>query len=105
MVVALGRRDVAAEPATCIVGRWRRAGRMPHVICTRTKGSTGIGSTRAFSRDNGFRMDFLLLSAEASARLTAAGVHAPYRGREKPSDHAPAGLIWPTVDSGAQRRR
>jgi exodeoxyribonuclease-3 len=35
-------------------------------------------------------MDFLLLSAETTSRLIAAGVDAACRGREKPSDHAPA---------------
>ena len=35
-------------------------------------------------------MDFLLLSTALTPLLTAAGVDAAYRGREKPSDHAPA---------------
>ena len=43
----------------------------------------------AFRRNAGFRMDFLLLNAPLAARLTAAEVDAEYRGREKPSDHAP----------------
>jgi exodeoxyribonuclease-3 len=45
----------------------------------------------AFGRNAGFRMDFLLLSAEAAARLSATGVDAELRGRNKPSDHAP---VW-----------
>lgn len=40
-------------------------------------------------RDAGFRIDHLLLSAPAAARLVAAGVDKSYRGREKASDHAP----------------
>jgi len=44
----------------------------------------------AFGRNAGFRMDFVLLSPGLSAKLRAAGVDAEYRGRERPSDHAPA---------------
>lgn len=40
-------------------------------------------------RDAGFRIDHLLLSAPATARLKAAGVDKDYRAREKASDHAP----------------
>jgi exodeoxyribonuclease III len=39
----------------------------------------------------------LLLNAEASSRLTAAGVDAAHRGKEKPSDHAPA---WVDLTDG-----
>ena len=45
----------------------------------------------AFARNAGFRMDFLLLNAEAAARLADTGVDAEYRGREGASDHAP---VW-----------
>ena len=66
---------------------------MPPATCTRTSVSIPHWvNARAFSRNNGFRMDFLLLSAEATSRLIAAGVDAAYRGREKPSDHAPTWL-------------
>jgi exodeoxyribonuclease-3 len=44
----------------------------------------------AHRRNAGFRMDFLLLSADLVPRLQAAEVDHEYRGREKPSDHAPA---------------
>lgn len=40
-------------------------------------------------RDAGFRIDHLLLSPSAAARLVDTGVDKPYRGREKASDHAP----------------
>jgi exodeoxyribonuclease-3 len=43
----------------------------------------------AFQRNAGFRMDFLLVSAALASRLKAAEVDSIYRGREKPSDHAP----------------
>jgi exodeoxyribonuclease-3 len=49
----------------------------------------------AFRRNAGLRMDFLLISSALSSRLTSAGVDQEYRGRERPSDHAPA---WITVD-------
>lgn len=45
----------------------------------------------AFRRNAGFRMDFLLLDPRLATRLKATGVDAEYRGREKPSDHAP---VW-----------
>jgi exodeoxyribonuclease-3 len=45
----------------------------------------------AWQRDHGFRIDHLLLSPEAADRLVSAGVDKEYRGREKPSDHAP---VW-----------
>jgi exodeoxyribonuclease-3 len=44
----------------------------------------------AFRRNAGFRMDFILLSPSLAGRLQATGVDAEHRGREKPSDHAPA---------------
>ena len=44
----------------------------------------------AFARNAGFRMDFLLLSRGLVPRLSATGVDSEHRGREKPSDHAPA---------------
>ena len=55
-----------------------------------------------FCLNSGFRMDFLLLSAEATSRLIAAGVDAAYRGREKPSDHAPT---WVQLSEASNGRR
>ena len=43
----------------------------------------------AFQRNAGFRMDLLLLSPDLVPRLEEAEVDAEYRGRDKPSDHAP----------------
>jgi exodeoxyribonuclease III len=51
-------------------------------------------NANAFQRNAGFRMDFLLLNRPAAARLQDANVDAEYRGREKPSDHAPT---WITL--------
>jgi exodeoxyribonuclease-3 len=45
----------------------------------------------AFTRNAGFRMDFLLLSPALAKRLARAGVDTAHRGRAKPSDHAP---VW-----------
>jgi exodeoxyribonuclease-3 len=49
----------------------------------------------AYQRNAGFRMDFLLLSPAASARLRSTGVDAEFRGREGASDHAPT---WIELD-------
>jgi exodeoxyribonuclease-3 len=49
--------------------------------------------TLAFRRKQGFRMDFLLLSPILVGRLVDAGVDTDYRGRERPSDHAPAWVV------------
>jgi exodeoxyribonuclease-3 len=42
-----------------------------------------------FGRDAGLRIDHLLLSASAAARLAKSGVDREVRGWEKASDHAP----------------
>jgi exodeoxyribonuclease-3 len=52
-------------------------------------------NANAFQRNAGFRMDFLLLSADLTARLTAASVDTDFRGRERASDHAPT---WITLE-------
>ena len=49
----------------------------------------------AFARNQGFRMDFLLVNHALLPRLRATGVDSEYRGRERPSDHAPT---WIVVD-------
>jgi exodeoxyribonuclease-3 len=51
----------------------------------------------AFRRNAGFRMDFLLVPPDLAQRLVRTGVDAAYRGREKPSDHAP---VWLELDAG-----
>ena len=45
----------------------------------------------AFEKDNGIRIDHLLLSPQAADRLTASGVSKAPRAMEKPSDHTP---VW-----------
>jgi exodeoxyribonuclease-3 len=45
----------------------------------------------AWTKDNGIRIDHILLSPQAADRLTGAGVDRFTRGWEKPSDHAP---VW-----------
>jgi exodeoxyribonuclease-3 len=49
----------------------------------------------AFQKDDGIRIDHLLLSPQAADRLTAAGVDRVTRGWEKPSDHVP---VWVDLD-------
>jgi exodeoxyribonuclease-3 len=49
----------------------------------------------AWQKDNGIRIDHLMLSPEAADRLVAAGVDRQTRGWEKPSDHVP---VWIELD-------
>jgi exodeoxyribonuclease-3 len=49
----------------------------------------------AFRRNAGFRMDFLLVTPDLVPRITADGIDAEYRARDKPSDHAP---VWIDID-------
>jgi exodeoxyribonuclease-3 len=49
----------------------------------------------AWQKDDGIRIDHLLLSPEAADRLVAAGIDRFTRGWEKPSDHVPA---WVELD-------
>jgi exodeoxyribonuclease-3 len=43
----------------------------------------------AWQKDNGIRIDHMLLSPQASDRLTGARIDKHVRGWEKPSDHVP----------------
>jgi len=45
----------------------------------------------AWEKNNGIRIDHLLLTPQAADMLTAAGIDKQVRGREKPSDHVP---VW-----------
>lgn len=49
----------------------------------------------AFQKDDGIRIDHLLLSPQAADRLQGAGVDRFARGWEKPSDHVP---VWVELD-------
>ena len=51
----------------------------------------------AWQKDNGIRIDHLLLSPAAADRLVTAGVDRTPRGWEKPSDHTP---VWVDLDVG-----
>ncbi len=48
----------------------------------------------AWQKNNGIRIDHILLSAQAADRLTGAGVDKAVRAWEKPSDHVP---VWATL--------
>jgi len=50
----------------------------------------------AFARDNGIRIDHLLLNPPLAARLAKGAIDRHVRGWEKPSDHAP---VWITVEN------
>lgn len=43
----------------------------------------------AWQRNNGIRIDHMLLSPQAADCLAACEIHSEVRGREKPSDHVP----------------
>ncbi|MFN3722831.1 MAG: exodeoxyribonuclease III [Paracoccaceae bacterium] len=49
----------------------------------------------AWDRNNGIRIDHLLLSPQAADRLTGAGIDRDVRAGDKPSDHVP---VWITLD-------
>ena len=44
----------------------------------------------AWQKDDGIRIDHLLLSPQAADRMTTSGIDRFTRGWEKPSDHVPA---------------
>ena len=50
----------------------------------------------AFQKNNGIRIDHLLLSPQAADLMRDAGIDKAVRGREKPSDHVPA---WIDLDA------
>ncbi len=68
-----------------------------------TRACTQAGETFTFwdyqrgarERNDGIRIDHLLLSPQAADRLTGAGIDAHVRDREKPSDHVP---VWADLD-------
>lgn len=49
----------------------------------------------AWQKNNGLRIDHILLSPEAAARLDQCGIDKYVRGREKPSDHVP---VWAVLN-------
>jgi exodeoxyribonuclease-3 len=53
-------------------------------------------------RNAGLRIDHLLLSAELTPRLKAAGVDSWVRGLPSPSDHAPT---WVSLDMGTGKKK
>lgn len=50
----------------------------------------------AWERNNGIRIDHLLLSPQAADLMRDAGIDKAVRGREKPSDHVP---VWVDLDA------
>jgi exodeoxyribonuclease-3 len=49
----------------------------------------------AWQKNNGLRIDHLLLSPQAADRLTQVGIDKAERGRSEPSDHVP---VWCELD-------
>jgi exodeoxyribonuclease-3 len=52
----------------------------------------------AWQKNNGIRIDHLLLSPQAADRLVTAGIDKHVRSWEKPSDHVP---VWIELELGA----
>jgi exodeoxyribonuclease-3 len=50
----------------------------------------------AWERNNGIRIDHLLLSPQAADRMAATGIDKAVRGGDKPSDHVP---VWVELDA------
>ncbi|HEY8564897.1 MAG TPA: exodeoxyribonuclease III [Beijerinckiaceae bacterium] len=46
----------------------------------------------SWQRNNGIRIDHILLSPQAADRLTGAAIHKHVRGWDKPSDHVPVAV-------------
>lgn len=55
----------------------------------------------AWQRDNGIRIDHLLLSPQAADHLLEAGIDRELRAEEKPSDHVP---VWCRLASATSRK-
>ena len=53
----------------------------------------------AWQKNNGIRIDHLLLSPQAADRLVTAGIDKHVRAWEKPSDHVP---VWIELDLQAR---
>lgn len=104
----LWRHDAVMQPQTralyqrLLAQGWTDTHRHLH---PRTKIYTFWVNANAFARNAGFRMDFLLLSPALLPRLVEAGVDAEYRGREKPSDHAPTWITLADAVRGTRRAR
>jgi exodeoxyribonuclease-3 len=99
------RFDAVMQPETRAA--WRLLLDQGWIDCTRhlhpeKKIYTFWVNADAFKRDAGFRMDFLLVNRPLVARLVDAGVDAGYRGRDKPSDHAPAWIGITDAKAGAR---
>lgn len=56
----------------------------------------------AWQKDNGIRIDHLLLSPQAADRLTGADIDKSPRGKEKPSDHTPVIVTLDLPESMAE---
>ncbi len=71
---------------------------MPSAPRCRGRGITrsGISSAASWQRNDGIRIDHLLLGPQCADLLQGVGIDKHVRGLEKPSDHVP---IWMTIDA------
>ena len=53
----------------------------------------------AWDRNDGVRIDHVLLTPQAADRLDDCWIEAEMRGRPKPSDHVP---VWVELDAGSE---
>lgn len=93
------RDDALALPASRAA--WRRIVNLGYTDAFRTR-HFGAGhysfwdyQAGAWQRNNGIRIDHLLLSPQAADLLVDVGIDKEIRGRDKPSDHVP---VWITLD-------
>lgn len=94
------REDALALPATREA--YRRIVNLGYTDAVRTR-VFGPGhysfwdyQAGAWPRNNGIRIDHLLLSPQASDLLIDTGIDREVRGRDKPSDHVP---VWIEIDA------
>ncbi|MDO5614507.1 MAG: exodeoxyribonuclease III [Paracoccus sp. (in: a-proteobacteria)] len=73
---------------------WTDAIRIRDPFATRGPFTFWDYQASSWERDNGIRIDHLLLSPQAADLLQDAGVDRDARGKEKPSDHVP---VWVTL--------
>lgn len=56
-----------------------------------------------FEKNNGIRIDHLLLSTVVSRRFVTSKVHLEYRAMERPSDHAPVSVLLKDSEKDTDR--
>lgn len=94
------REDALFRPESRAALRRIEALGLTDAIRARMPGRPGLYSfwdyqARAWERDNGIRIDHILLSPQAADTMTEAGIDREVRAGDKPSDHVP---VWVELD-------